>query len=95
MATQMPPPRTPPGGTGKTPNGGATVETEVELLKVIVTREGQKVSAQWAIHPQIKQDLQSGEWKEVSELMAKVTSIVGSRFSEILAKADSDKPGTA
>lgn len=91
MASQVPP----PGGTGKTPNGGATVETEVELLKVIVTREGRKVSAQWAIHPQIKQDLQSNEWKEVSALMAKVTDIVGTRFAEILTEAEPDKPGTA
>lgn len=68
---------------------------EVELLKVEVTREGQKVSAQWAIHPQLKHDLSSEEWKEVSDLMVKVTGIVGSRFAQVLAEAEPDKPGTA
>jgi hypothetical protein len=39
--------------------------------------------------------LQPEELKEVSELMAKVTNIVGSRFTEILSESEPDKPGTA
>ena len=92
MATQTPP----PGRPGKQGNGGQIKHaTEVELLKVVVTREGQKVSAQWGLHPQIKHDLLPEEWKEVSDLMAKVTTLVGKRFSEVLADAEPDKPGTA
>ena len=92
MATQTPP----PSKSGKQGNGGQTEHsTEVELLKVVVSREGQKVSAQWALHPQIKRDLLPDEWKEVSDLMAKLTTLVGSRFAEILAQAEPDKPGTA
>jgi hypothetical protein len=92
MATQTPPPSKP----GKQGNGGQTEHpTEVELLKVVVTREGQKVNAQWGLHPQIKHDLLPEEWKEVSDLMAKLTTLVGSRFAEILAQAEPDKPGTA
>ena len=92
MASQTPPPSKP----DKQGNGGQTEHsTEVELLKVVVSREGQKVSAQWALHPQIKRDLLPDEWKEVSDLMAKLTTLVGSRFAEILAQAEPDKPGTA
>ena len=92
MATQTPPPSTP----GKHGNGGQIKHaTEVELLKVVVSREGQKVSAQWGLHPQIKHDLLPEEWKEVSDLMAKLTTLVGSRFAEILAQTEPDKPGTA
>jgi 5,10-methylenetetrahydrofolate reductase len=97
MATKAPPPDTPPGdgpGNGNPPNQ-AEASKEVELVKVVVSREGQKVSAQWAIHPQIKHDLQPDEWKEVSELMAKVTGLVGTRFSKVLSDAEPDKPGTA
>jgi len=82
----------PSSGAGKPADGEPR---EVELLKVEVTREGQKVSAQWAIHPQLKHDLSPEEWKEVSELMVKVTGIVSSRFSQVLTETEPDKPGTA
>jgi hypothetical protein len=68
---------------------------EVELLRVVVAREGTQVSAQWAIHPQIKHDLLPDQWKKVSELMGKVTALVGKRFAQILSRAEPDPPGTA
>ena len=49
----------------------------MELLRVLVSRKGTQVDAQWAIHPQLKQDLLPQEWQEVTDLMAKVTGIVG------------------
>ena len=57
--------------------------------------DGQLVNAEWAIHPQLKDDLKPDEWKEVSELMAQVTGIVGDRFSKILSTAEPDQPGNA
>ena len=84
---QTPPP--------KKPNGDSRTVREVELLKVIVSRDGRKVNAQWAIHPQMKVDLKPDEWKEVSDLMTKITGIVGSRFADILTDAEPDRPGTA
>jgi len=63
MATRTPPSREPPSGAGKPGDGETTQAQEVELLKVVVTREGRQVSAQWAIHPQIKHDLLPEEWK--------------------------------
>jgi hypothetical protein len=91
MATKIPPSEP----SGKAPTGEPNHAQDIELLKVIVMREGQKVSAQWAIHPQMKTDLPPEEWTELSTLMLKVTGIVGSRFAEILAEAEPDKPGTA
>lgn len=86
----------PPGGTPDRPGpAGQPSARDVELLKVVVSRTGQQVNAQWAIHPQIKHDLKPDEWKEVSDLMAKVTGIVGARFSKVLTDAEPDKPGTA
>ena len=78
-----------------TPQPGHAPGQEVELLKVVVTREGQKVSAQWAIHPQIKVDLLPHEWQQVSELMATVTRLVSARFADILASAERHPPGNA
>jgi hypothetical protein len=92
MATHTPP----PSQSGKPGNGGQAAQpTEVELLKVVVTREGQKVSAHWGLHPQIKHDLRPEEWQEISDLLTKVTTVVGTRFAEILAAAEPDQPGIA
>ncbi|HEY6084653.1 MAG TPA: hypothetical protein VIU63_04620 [Nitrospira sp.] len=72
-----------------------TPSSEVELLRVLVSRSGTQVDAQWAIHPQLKQDLLPGEWQEITDLMSKVSGIVGHRFSQILSEAEPDLPGNA
>ena len=77
------------------PNEETRTVKEVELLRVLIARAGRQVSAQWALHPQIKQDLKPEEIKEVTELMSQVSGIVGKRFAEILAAAEPDRPGTA
>lgn len=77
------------------PQNGGSVSKDVELLHVLIARAGKQVSAQWAMHPQLKLDLNPEELKEVTDLMAKVTNIVGTRFSELLSEAEPDKPGTA
>jgi hypothetical protein len=68
---------------------------DVELLRVLVSRKGTQVEAQWAIHPQLKEDLLPNEWQEVMDLMAKATDIVGHRFSKALSEADLTPPGNA
>jgi hypothetical protein len=85
----------PPDQSDDQSNGESRRSNDLELLKVVVTREGQQVSAQWGIHPQMKKDLLPEEWNELNALMAKVTGIVGSRFAEILSEAEPDRPGTA
>ena len=90
---------TPPSGdsNGYPPlEAGAELHTkDVELLRVLVSRKGTQVDAQWAIHPQLKQDLLPQEWQEVTDLMAKVTGIVGTRFSQVLTQADPEPPSNA
>ncbi len=75
--------------------GEAGTVNDVELLRVVVVRDGQQVNAQWAIHPQLKHDLNPEEWKEVTDLMAQVAGIVGGRFTKLLTEVEPDKPGTA
>jgi hypothetical protein len=90
---------TPPsGGSNGNPSqaaGAASHTKDVELLRVLVSRKGTQVDAQWAIHPQLKQDLLPQEWQEVTDLMAKVTGIVGTRFSQVLTQADPEPPSNA
>ncbi len=90
---------TPPSGqtNGNQPEENAAEATswDVELLRVLVSRKGTQVDAQWAMHPQLKHDLLPDEWKEVADLMGKVTDIVGTRFSEVLSNVEPDPPGHA
>jgi hypothetical protein len=83
---------TPPGSSKGNPQsaGAESTSWDVELLRVLVSRNGSQVEAQWAIHPQLKQDLLPHEWQEVTDLMGKVSGIVGNRFSQVLAQADPD-----
>lgn len=83
------------GGLPTGDDPGEKAAWDVELLRVLVSRKGTQVDAQWAIHPQLKQDLLPEEWKEVTDLMAKVTTIVGARFSEVLLNVEPDPPGHA
>lgn len=85
-------------GPSNRPAGSTTPNQEVwdvELLRVLINRAGKHISADWAIHPQIKKDLQPNEWKEISDLMTQVTKIVSRRFAQILAHAEPDPPGNA
>ena len=94
MARSTPPSR----DSNANPSQAAEVEShtkDVELLRVIVSRKGTQVDAQWAIHPQLKQDLLPQEWQEVADLMAKVTGLVGTRFSQVLTQADLEPPSNA
>jgi len=89
------PPSEQPNGTSPQAAGTESHTKDVELLWVLVSRKGTQVDAQWTIHPQLKQDLLPQEWQEVTDLMAKVTSIVGTRFSQVLARADAEPPSNA
>jgi hypothetical protein len=89
MASQVPPQK--PGAT----QANQQDVWDVELLHVHVSRKGQLVNAEWALHPHFKADLSAEEWKELGELMSKVTTIVGHRFSQALGETEPAPPGNA
>ena len=94
MARSTPPPGDSRGNQPQVA-GVESLTKDVELLRVLVSRKGTQVEAQWAIHPQLKQDLLTQEWQEVTNLMAKVIGIVGPRFSQVLTQADPEPPSNA
>jgi hypothetical protein len=94
MARSTPPSRDSHGNPSQT-TGIESHNKDVELLRVLVSRKGTQVDAQWSIHPQLKQDLLPQEWQEVTDLMAKVTDLVGTRFSQVLTQADPEPPNNA
>jgi hypothetical protein len=94
MARSTPPPGDSRGNQPQVA-GAESLTKDVELLRVLVSRKGTQVEAQWAIHPQLKQDLLPQEWQEVTSLMVKVIDIVGPRFSQVLTRADPEPPSNA
>ena len=84
-----------PQGKQANPPSTAKTPVETEILNVNIEREGQEVSAKWGLHPSLKKELTSDEWKELTDVMGKVTDIVGKRFAEILARGQKEVGGTA
>jgi hypothetical protein len=78
-------------GTSQAP----TTPPETEILHVVIQRDGKQVSAKWGLHPNLKEELKPEEWKELTEIMGKVTTLVGNRFSQVLHQAEEDASGTA
>ncbi len=74
---------------------GSKAPLETEILTVHVEREDQQVSAKWGLNPRLKEELTPEEWKEVTEIMGKVTDIVGKRFSEMLRQGPTESGGNA
>ncbi len=68
---------------------------DTEILTVHVEREGQQVTAKWGLNPRLKEELTPEEWKEVTDIMGKVTDIVGKWFSEMLAQGPTETGGNA
>ncbi len=68
---------------------------ETEILHVVIQRDGKQVSAKWGLHPSLREELKPEEWKELTDIMGKVTTLVGGRFSKILTQAEEASSGTA
>ena len=68
-------------GAGESSSSTPTNIPQTEILYVAVQREGKQVSAKWGLHPSVKEDLKPEEWKELTDIMGKVTNLVGTNFS--------------
>ena len=86
MAERSPEQPAGPGAPGAAPN-------KIQLINVLVARDGEQVSSQWGIHPQLKQDLEPAEWQELAEHMNRVAAIVGAKFAQQLSQDEGNAPG--
>ncbi|HZC67143.1 MAG TPA: hypothetical protein VE201_00860 [Nitrospirales bacterium] len=80
-------------GSPQPPDAPEGAPNSIQLINVLVVREGEMVSAKWGIHPQLKKELSQAEWEELSEHMNRVTSIVGAKFVEQLSKDEGNTSG--
>ena len=65
----------------------------IQLINVVVVREGEMVSSRWGIHPQLKRDLAPSEWEELNDHMNRVVALIGSKFVQQLSKHEGNIPG--
>ncbi len=86
MAERAPGSPQPSGAQDGAPNS-------IQLINVLVMREGELVSAKWGIHPQLKKELAPAEWEELSKHMNRVTAIVGAKFAEQLSQDEGNTSG--
>ena len=82
-------------GAGTSSSKAPTDSPETEILHVVIKRDGKQVHANWGLHPNLKEELKPEELKELTEIMGKVTNIVGKRFAQVLTQAEEDVSGTA
>ncbi len=82
-------------GSGSSSTQTSSNSPETEILHVVIQRDGKQVSAKWGLHPNLKEELKPEEWKELTEIMGKVTTLVGNRFSQVLNQAEEEVSGTA
>ena len=80
---------------GTSSSKAPTNAPETEILHVVIQRDGKQVAAKWGLHPNLKEELKPEELTELTDIMGKVTNIVGKRFAEILTQAEEDVSGTA
>jgi len=75
-ASTLPPPPVPPEPQG--PTG-----TEIKLVSVMSTVEGEEVETRWGLHPRFRQDLPPEDMQQVTRLMNRVAKILGERYASV------------
>lgn len=63
--------------------GHKTAGNEIKLVSVMSSIQGEEVETRWGLHPQFRRDLSTGERKELSRLMNRVTQILGERYAAV------------
>ena len=75
-ASTLPPPLAIPEPQG--PTG-----TEIKLVSVMSTVEGEEVETRWGLHPRFRQDLPPEDMQQVTRLMNRVAKILGERYASV------------
>jgi len=54
-------------GAGTSSEKAHTDSPEIEILHVVIHRDGKQIEAKWGLHPNLKEELKPEEWKELTE----------------------------
>jgi hypothetical protein len=72
-----------PTGQHHVAAGPARAGTEIKLVSIMATVQGEEVETRWGLHPRFRQDLRPDEAQELTKLMNRVTQVLGQRFASV------------
>jgi hypothetical protein len=61
----------------------ATTGSEIKLLSVMSSVNGEEVETRWGLHPRFRQDLRPDESQQLTKLMNRVAKILGERYAAV------------
>ncbi len=84
----QPMPQGQPAGHRGAEAGPPRTGTEIKLVSVMATVQGEEVETRWGLHPRFRQDLKPDEAQELTKLMNRVTQILGQRYASVAFTSD-------
>lgn len=69
-------------------DGGRAAGSEIKLVSVTSTIQGEEVETRWGLHPRFRQDLRPEEAQELTRLMNRVTQVLGERYAAVAFSPD-------
>jgi hypothetical protein len=57
--------------------------SEIKLVSVMSSVQGEEVETRWGLHPRFRQDLKQDEIRQLSMLMNRVAKILGERYARV------------
>jgi hypothetical protein len=61
----------------------ATTGSEIKLVSVMSSVNGEEVETRWGLHPRFRQDLRQDETQQLTKLMNRVAKILGERYAAV------------
>jgi hypothetical protein len=72
-----------PSPSPTTPGPQGPTGTEITLVSVMSTVDGEEVETRWGLHPRFRQDLPPEDMQRIAKLMNRVAKILGERYASV------------
>lgn len=66
-----------------TASPGGKTGSEIKLISVMSTIQGEEIETRWGLHPRFRQDLKPEQKQELNRLMNRVAQILGTRYASV------------
>ena len=63
-------------------------ENEIKLISLMSTIQGEQIDTRWGLHPRFRKDLTDEQARELSQLMNRITRILGERYAAVAFSAN-------
>jgi hypothetical protein len=80
-SSETPTPQNTPAGAQAADRAGTG--SEIKLVSVMSSVNGEEVETRWGLHPRFRQDLKQDEAQQLTKLMNRVAKILGERYAAV------------